>query len=62
MAMPKDEYRTKWNEALKHKLHIQKLEQERDEAQKESSRLKEKVRSLSQRIGEEWRAFRERIQ
>jgi hypothetical protein len=54
-------YRKKWNELLKKKLHIQKLEHERDVAQQESTKLKEKVRSLSQRIGDEWRAFREEI-
>jgi len=54
-------YRQRWNDLLKLKMHIQKLEKEREDAQKECTFLKEKVRSLSQRISTEWNGFRERI-
>lgn len=50
-----------YNHLLKWKMHIQKLEYERDIAQQESSKLKEKVRSLSQRIAYEKRGFWEAI-
>lgn len=59
--MGTDPYRNKWNDLLKLKMHIQKLEKEREDAQKECTFLKEKVRSLSQRISTEWNGFRERI-